>query len=83
MESCSRITDGNGRLEQGEDEVPSIWKEYFQDLYNTDTQEQVAVHVCGFDGVRRRAEVQMRVGKFKNGKAANKDEVTRHDKRWS
>ena len=23
------------------------------DLYNIDTQEQVAVHMCGFDGIRR------------------------------
>ena len=25
----------------------------FKDLYNIDTQEQVAVHVYGFDGIRR------------------------------
>ena len=30
-----------------------IWKEYFEDLYNIDTQEQVAVHMCGFDKVLR------------------------------
>ena len=63
-----------------------IWKEYFEDLYNIDTQEQVAVHMCGFDGIRRsnyfgeepigRAEVEMRVGKLKNGKATGKDEIT-------
>ena len=29
------------------------WREYYEDLYNIDTQEQVAVHMCGFDGVRR------------------------------
>ena len=51
--------------------------------------------MCGFDGVRRgnyfggepigRAEVKVRVGNLKNGKAAGKDEVTgemRNDKRW-
>ena len=42
--------------------------------------------MCGFDGVRRgnyfggesigRAEVEVRVGKLKNGKAAGKDEIT-------
>ena len=37
----------------GEDEVQKIWKNYFEDLYNIDTQEQVAVHMCGFDGVQR------------------------------
>ena len=56
-----------------------IWKEYFEDLYNIDTQEQVAVYMCGFDGIWRgnyfrgelkgRAEVEVRVGKLKNGKA--------------
>ena len=43
--------------------------------------------MCGFDGIRRgnyfggepigRAEVEVRVGKLKNGKAAGKDEITR------
>ena len=36
-----------------EDEVRRIWKEYFEDLYNIDTQEQDAVHMCGCDGNRR------------------------------
>ena len=59
-----------------------IWKVYFEYLYNIDTQEQVAVHLYGFDGIRRgnylggepigRAEVEMRVGKLKNGKATGK-----------
>ena len=53
MESCSRIKDGNGRLTHGEDEVQRILKGYFEDLYNIDTQEQVVVHMCGFDGIRR------------------------------
>ena len=43
VESCSRIKDGNGRLAHGEDEVRKIWKEYFEDLYNIDTQ--IAVHI--------------------------------------
>ena len=47
MESCSRIKDGNGRLAQGKNEARKIWKEYFEDLYNIDTQEQDAVHMCG------------------------------------
>ena len=48
--------------------------------------EQVAVHMCAFDGVRRGnyfggepiggAEFEVRVGKLKNGKAAGKDEIT-------
>ena len=87
MESCSRIKDGNMRLALGEDEVPGIWKEYFEDLYHIDTQEQVAVHRCGFDRVQklnyfegetsRRTGVELRVRKLKNRKAAAKEEVTR------
>ena len=52
MASCSRVKCGNGRLAQGEDEVRKIWKEYFEYLYIIDTQEQAAVHICGFDGVQ-------------------------------
>ena len=53
MESCSRIKHGNGSLAQGENEVRKIWKEYFEDLCNIDTQEEVAVHMCSFDGIQR------------------------------
>ena len=63
-----------------------IWKEYFKDVYNIDTQEWVAARKWGFNGIRRgnyfvgepvgRAEVEMRVGKLKNGKDAGKDEIT-------
>ena len=28
-----------------------IWKEYFENLYNIDSQQQVAVHICRFDRV--------------------------------
>ena len=52
-ESCSRMEDGNGRLAEEENEVGRNWKEYFEDLYNIDTQEQVAVHMCIFDGIQR------------------------------
>ena len=83
VESCRRIKDGGGRLALGEDEVQRLWNGYFEDLYNVDTEEQVVVHICGFDGIQRgnyfggepigRAEVEVRVGKLKNGKAAGKD----------
>ena len=86
VDSCSKIKDGNGRLAQGENEVIKIWREYFEDLYNIDTRKQVAVHICGFDMIWRgnyfggdpieRTEVEVRVGKLKNGKAAGKDEIT-------
>ena len=38
VEICSRIKDGNGRLVLGDVEVRRIWKEYFEGLYNIDTQ---------------------------------------------
>ena len=75
---CTRIKDRNGRLAQEEDEVGRIWKACFEDLYNIDNQEQMPVHMCGFDEIRRgncfggepirRAEVEVRVGKLKNGR---------------
>ena len=80
------VKDGNGRLVQGKDEVRRIWKEYFEDLNNVDTQEKIAVHMYGFDGIWRgnylggepigRAEIEVRVDKLKNGKATGKDEIT-------
>ena len=55
-------------------------------MKNIDTQEQVAVYMCGFDGIQKgnyfggeptgRAEVEMRVGRLKHGKAAGKEEIT-------
>ena len=87
MESCNRVKDGNGRLVQVEDEARKIWKEYFEDLVNIDTRQKIAVHMCGFAGIRRgiyfgresigRAEVEERVVILKNGKAAGKDEIRR------
>ena len=53
VKNSNRIKDGNGRLALEEAEVRRIWKEYCEDLYNVDTQEQVAVHLCGFEGVQR------------------------------
>ena len=53
VESCSRIKDENERLAQGENEVRRIWKEYIEGLYNIDNQEHIAVHMCGFDGIRK------------------------------
>ena len=53
MESCSRIKDGNRRLAPREDEIRMSWKDYFEDLYNIDTQEQVVVYMCGFDDIQK------------------------------
>ena len=52
-----------------EAEVRRIWNQYYEDLYNTDTQEQVVVHICGFDEARRCSHLigePVRVGKLKN-----------------
>ena len=86
MESFRRIKDRNEWSAQGEDDMQRIWKEYFEDLYNIDTQEEVALHMCGFGRIWKgnyfggepieRAEVEVRVGKLKNGKATGKDEIT-------
>ena len=70
-----------------EDEVGRIWKEYIEDLYNIDTQQQVAVHMCGFHGIWKggnyfggepigRAEVEVRVVKLKSRKVSGKEEIT-------
>ena len=53
VKSCSRVKDGNGRLAEGKDEARKMWKEFCEDLYNIDTQGEVAVHICGFDGIER------------------------------
>ena len=53
MESCSKIKDGNGRLPMEEDELRRVWKDHLDDIFNIDTQEQVAVHMCGFDSIQR------------------------------
>ena len=72
VENSNKIKDENGRSVLEEAEVQRIWNEYYEDLYNIDTQEQVAVHMCGFDGVRRgnyygEWRLEVRVGKL-NGK---------------
>ena len=54
VESCSRVKDGNGRLAQVENKAGKIWKKYFKDLYNIDTQKEVGVYMFGFDGIWRR-----------------------------
>ena len=80
VESCSRIKDGNGRLAQGGVKHEGFGRSILK-IYIYDTQEHVAVHMCGFDGIWRgnyfRGEstgrVKVRVGKLKNGKASGKD----------
>ena len=39
VENSNRIKDGNGRLVLEDAEVQRIWKEYYEDLHNIDTQE--------------------------------------------
>ena len=60
VESCSRIKVGNGMLALGENGVRKIWKEYFEVLYNIDTQEEVAaVDLMGFGEVTTSEENQL------------------------
>ena len=51
VDNCNGIKDGNLRLALEEVEVRRIWKEHFEDICNIDTQEQAAVHTCGFNEV--------------------------------
>ena len=61
-------------MEEGE--VRKIWKEYFEDIYDIDTQEQVAYlgsvvlrEVIIFEGEPiKRTKVEVRVGKLKTGR---------------
>ena len=53
MENSNRIKNGNARLALEEAEFRRIWKEYYMDLYNIETQEQVKVYLCGFDAIQR------------------------------
>ena len=48
MENCSRIKDGNRRQKLEWDMIQRIWKDYFQDLYDINIQEEVAIHMRGF-----------------------------------
>ena len=41
-----------GRFALEEVEVRMILKEYFEDLYNIDSQKQVAIQMCGLIGFR-------------------------------
>ena len=52
VESYRRIKGVNGRLVLGEEELRRIWKDYFDDLYNTNIEEKVTVHKCDFDGIQ-------------------------------
>ena len=47
------MQEGNERLALGENEVRKISKDYVEDIYNIDTQGQVVVHICVFDGVKK------------------------------
>ena len=33
--------------------MQKIWKDYFEDLYNIDEEEQVAIYMCGFSGATK------------------------------
>ena len=48
MESCSRIKDENEKLVAWDSKLWRVCKEYFEDMYNYGTVEQLAVHMYGF-----------------------------------
>ena len=45
VESYRRIKGVNGRLVLGEEELRRIWKDYFDDLYNTDKRRLQSTNV--------------------------------------
>ena len=47
VENSNRIKDGNEKLALEEAKVRRIWRAYYEDLYNINTQEQVAILLCG------------------------------------
>ena len=42
-----------GMLGVGGDDLQKTWKEHYEDLYNVDKDEQIAISVCGSDGARK------------------------------
>ena len=53
VENSNRIKDINGVLDLEVAEARRIWKEYYENLYNIDTQEQDAVHCVTLIGSER------------------------------
>ena len=53
-------------------------KKYFEGLCDIETQEQVVIQRGNYSGGEPigRVEVEVRMGKLKNGKAISKDEIT-------
>ena len=41
------------KIELGEDDLWKTWNEYFEDLYNMDTEAGVTVNMGSFEGTRR------------------------------
>ena len=37
----------------GDDYARKTWKEYFEDMYNVNSKERVAVNMCGLDGANK------------------------------
>ena len=68
--------DGNGRLAGEEEEVQGNWMNYFVNLYNEDTKEQIAIRMCSFGDVQKdnyfggepvkRVKMELRVGELRN-----------------
>ena len=78
MESCSRKKDENWSWLWGR-----IWSDFFLTFF-VDSQKQVAIRMCGFNGVHRgnyfrgemiKTELQVRVRKINNGKYDVKEKI--------
>ncbi len=74
----------NGELVRGESELKWIWKAYFEQLMNNDTEGEAVITRMGIEAGRGpvpqmeigRAEVEKAMARLKCGKAAGMDGIT-------
>ena len=50
--TCRKVTNGPGSLTVGKDCDQMTWKEYFEDIYDVETDEQAIVYICGSESAR-------------------------------